>query len=80
MKYADNIVKGFMTSLSIIVASIASAVWLGFVVTPLFVVGAVLVCASVYLYAQPAVVDKQLAAWSAPSGGASSDNISKTKE
>ena len=44
MKYADNIVKGFMTSLSIVLASIASVIWLGFVVTPMFSVGAVLVC------------------------------------
>lgn len=53
MKYADNIVKGFMTSISIVLASVASIIWLNFVATPMFVVGAILVCTSVYLYSQP---------------------------
>jgi drug/metabolite transporter (DMT)-like permease len=58
VKYADNIVKGFMTSISIVIASIASVIWLHFHVTPIFSLGAVLVTVSVYLYSQPSAIDK----------------------
>ena len=54
IKYADNILKGFATSISIIVSTIASVLFLGFDVTIVFVFGAGLVIAAVYLYSLPA--------------------------
>ncbi|KAJ2782092.1 UDP-galactose transporter Gms1 [Coemansia interrupta] len=50
VKYADNILKGFATSISIVLSCLAS-VWLfGFRITPPFVVGAALVIYATYLY------------------------------
>lgn len=50
IKYADNILKGFATSIAIIVSAVAS-IWL-FNVWPrwLFIVGAALVIAAVFIY------------------------------
>jgi UDP-sugar transporter A1/2/3 len=50
MRYADNILKGFATSLSIIVATALSTVLFGTELTSLFVMGAVLVLVAVFLY------------------------------
>ncbi|EGD80513.1 UDP-N-acetylglucosamine transporter [Salpingoeca rosetta] len=50
VKYADNILKGFATSISIILSSIVSALYLDFVVTSRFGFGALLVIASTYVY------------------------------
>jgi UDP-sugar transporter A1/2/3 len=50
VKYADNILKGFATSVSIIVSCVASALLADFVVTTRFVAGAVLVLVAVGLY------------------------------
>lgn len=50
VKYADNILKGFATSLAIVLSTIASALFLGFVLTLQFAVGTALVIASVFLY------------------------------
>ena len=50
VKYADNILKGFATSFSVIVCAIFSILVLGMVPTSIFVLGAVLVMASVILY------------------------------
>lgn len=53
VKYSDNILKGFATSVSILISFIAS-VWLfGFVITPNFVIGAATVLAATYLYSKP---------------------------
>ena len=53
IKYADNILKGFATSVSIIVSTVAAVVLLDFDVTLLFVFGAFLVMLAVYLYSLP---------------------------
>jgi UDP-sugar transporter A1/2/3 len=50
IKYADNILKAFATSVSIILASIATILILSVLPEPLFVVGATLVIAAVVLY------------------------------
>ena len=50
VKYADNILKGFAASFSIITACIISYVFLDFQPTYLFVMGAVLVLSSSYMY------------------------------
>lgn len=53
VKYSDNILKGFATSVSILISFIAS-VWLfGFVITPNFLIGAATVLAATYLYSRP---------------------------
>lgn len=53
VKYADNILKGFATSISIILACIVSIYVFEFVLTFQFVIGAALVIASVFLYNKP---------------------------
>lgn len=50
VKYADNILKGFATSLAIIITCVASIFLFGFVLTFQFVIGAGLVIASIFLY------------------------------
>ncbi|XP_077464260.1 UDP-N-acetylglucosamine transporter-like [Stigmatopora argus] len=51
IKYADNILKGFATSLSIIVSTLISYFWLqDFDPTGVFFLGAVLVIAATFLY------------------------------
>ncbi|GBG32518.1 CMP-sialic acid transporter [Hondaea fermentalgiana] len=50
MKYADNILKGFATSLSIVLASILSAFLFEVPITNLFMGGAALVIFAVYVY------------------------------
>ncbi len=52
VKFADNILKGYASSIAIILSSVLSAVLLKFLVTPLFVLGASLVVVSVYMYAK----------------------------
>lgn len=53
VRYADNILKGFSTSLSIILSCIASVFFFNYVITLTFVVGAVFVIAAIYLYGLP---------------------------
>lgn len=53
IKYADNILKGFATSVSIIVSTVVAVFLFDFTVTPLFVLGAALVILAVYLYSLP---------------------------
>ncbi|KAK8392464.1 hypothetical protein O3P69_014669 [Scylla paramamosain] len=50
VKYADNILKGFATSLAIVLSTVVSAAFLGFVLTLQFAVGTALVIVSVFLY------------------------------
>lgn len=51
IKYADNILKGFATSVSIILSTLISYFWLqDFVPTSIFFLGAVLVIAATFLY------------------------------
>lgn len=50
IKYADNILKGFATSLSIVIAFVASTLLFGNDVTLGFMVGSALVVGSTSLY------------------------------
>ncbi|CAB3376800.1 Hypothetical predicted protein [Cloeon dipterum] len=50
VKYADNILKGFATSLAIVISCIASIYMFDFVVTFQFAVGAFLVICSIFMY------------------------------
>lgn len=50
MKYADNILKGFATSLSIVLAAMLSSMFFDVPVSNLFAVGAALVIFAVYIY------------------------------
>ncbi|XP_051509488.1 UDP-galactose translocator-like isoform X2 [Myxocyprinus asiaticus] len=53
VKYADNILKGFATSFSIIVSTIMSVYLFGFHVDLIFTLGAGLVIGAVYMYSLP---------------------------
>ncbi|KAJ9637632.1 uncharacterized protein PV06_09414 [Exophiala oligosperma] len=53
IKYADNILKGFATSLSIILSTVASIFIFNFVPTIYFLFGSVLVFLATYLYSMP---------------------------
>lgn len=53
VKYADNILKGFATSFSIIISTVASVVLFGFMVNIQFCAGACLVIVAIYLYSKP---------------------------
>jgi len=55
VKYADNILKGFATSISIILSFIASVILFAFPVTLVFLAGCVLVLVATYMYSQPDV-------------------------
>lgn len=50
VKYADNILKGFATSLAIVLSCIVSIYLFAFVLTMQFSLGTVLVIASIFLY------------------------------
>lgn len=50
VKYADNILKGFATSLAIVISTVASIFFFGFVLTLQFLVGTALVMVSIFLY------------------------------
>ena len=50
LKYADNIIKGFVTSVGVILASLASVYLFEFVITIQFFVGAAIVFASLQAY------------------------------
>lgn len=50
VKYADNILKGFATSIATILSTIGSMYLFSFAVSPLFLFGAVLVLGSAYMY------------------------------
>ena len=54
VKYADNILKGFATSLAIVLSCIVSVFLFEFHITVKFAVGAGLVILAVYLYSVPA--------------------------
>ncbi|XP_054859486.1 UDP-galactose translocator [Eublepharis macularius] len=53
VKYADNILKGFATSFSIVVSTVASIYLFDFHLNLLFALGAGLVIGAVYLYSLP---------------------------
>lgn len=53
VRYADNILKGFATSLSIILSCVASVFLFSYNITLMFAAGAVLVMVAIYLYGMP---------------------------
>lgn len=53
IKYSDNILKGFATSLSIVLSFLASVVLFEFKITMGFLIGAVTVLAATWMYNQP---------------------------
>ncbi|KIJ44324.1 hypothetical protein M422DRAFT_47409 [Sphaerobolus stellatus SS14] len=53
IKYSDNILKGFATSLSIIISFLASVALFDFKITPHFVLGASTVLFATFLYQKP---------------------------
>ncbi|EJU05324.1 hypothetical protein DACRYDRAFT_113478 [Dacryopinax primogenitus] len=53
IKHADNILKGFATSLSIIISFLASVLLFGFTITPAFVLGSSTVLGATWMYNQP---------------------------
>jgi UDP-sugar transporter A1/2/3 len=54
IKYSDNILKGFATSLSIILSSMASVFLFNYHITPAFVMGSSIVLSATFMYNQPA--------------------------
>jgi len=50
VKYADNILKGFATSISIVMSCLVSVYLFDFVVTTKFALGTLAVCAASYIY------------------------------
>ncbi len=62
VKYADNVLKGFATSLSIIISSLVSLYFFNDIdINTAFVVGSIVVLTAVYVYG-----------YTPPSGGSSS--------
>lgn len=53
IKYSDNILKGFATSLSIVLSFLASVALFGFRITPSFIIGSSTVLAATWMYNQP---------------------------
>lgn len=53
IKYSDNILKGFATSLSIVLSFLASVALFGFRITPSFLIGSSTVLAATWMYNQP---------------------------
>jgi UDP-sugar transporter A1/2/3 len=60
IKHADNILKGFATSLSILLSFLASVALFDFALTPSFIGGAGTVLFATYLYNQPAHAEPAL--------------------
>ena len=58
VKYADNILKGFATSFSIVLSCIVSVYLFSFQLSVQFVVGALLVVSAIYLYGKQQSVPK----------------------
>ncbi|GLB34611.1 putative nucleotide-sugar transporter [Lyophyllum shimeji] len=54
IKYSDNILKGFATSLSIVLSFLASVFLFDFRITPSFIIGASTVLTATWMYNQPA--------------------------
>lgn len=52
VKYTDNIVKGYASSIATVLGTIGSVIWFDFKVSALFVVGSLLVLLSAYAYGQ----------------------------
>ena len=79
VKYADNVLKGFAASFSIITSCVLCDLFYDFKPTLLFLAGAVLVNASMYIYSytprQKAKEDVAVADDRAPADGGTNDDI-----
>jgi UDP-sugar transporter A1/2/3 len=53
IKYSDNILKGFATSLSIILSFLASVMLFAYPITPAFLIGSTVVLSATWMYNQP---------------------------
>lgn len=53
IKYSDNILKGFATSLSIILSFLASVLLFAYPITPAFLIGSIVVLSATWMYNQP---------------------------
>lgn len=79
VKYADNILKGFATSFSIVVSTVTSVYLFGFHVDILFTLGAGLVIGAVYMYSLPKAAAPPTGAGSFPSNSSSSSSSSSSQ-
>jgi UDP-sugar transporter A1/2/3 len=69
IKYSDNILKGFATSLSIILSFLASVALFDFRITPSFIFGATMVLVATWMYNQPALTEPSTMLANAPGSG-----------
>lgn len=80
VKYADNILKGFATSFSIIVSTVTSIYLFGFHVDILFTAGAGLVIGAVYMYSLPKAPGSSASPSSSSSSSSSSEKTDRDAE
>ncbi|XP_022619608.1 UDP-galactose translocator isoform X2 [Seriola dumerili] len=78
VKYADNILKGFATSFSIIVSTVMSIYLFGFHVDLLFTAGAGLVIGAVYMYSLPKAAGSGSSSLSSSSSSSASSALPGT--
>ncbi|KAG9511380.1 UDP-galactose translocator, partial [Fragariocoptes setiger] len=78
VKYANNILKGFATSLAIIISSVASVFLFNFTITVPFFIGTSLVIASIMLYSRPSIFSREEAAQLIMALSRSSSEISRS--
>lgn len=50
VKYTDNIIKGYATSIATVLGTVGSVVWFNFIVSPVFLLGSAVVLVSAYVY------------------------------
>lgn len=80
VKYADNILKGFATSFSIIVSTVLSIYLFGFHVDLLFALGAGMVIGAVYMYSLPRPPSGHVPSSTPPTSSSSSSAAARTAE
>ncbi|KAJ1726030.1 UDP-galactose transporter Gms1 [Coemansia biformis] len=76
VKYADNILKGFATSISIILSCLASVWIFDFHITPTFLIGTALVLYATYVYGKEETAQKAPAVLPISAARADSDDLS----
>ena len=79
VKYADNILKGFATSISIIISCVCSYFLFDFKVNGKFMFGAGLVLYAVFLYSSPGAAPKKTNGDTASSAGDSGNSEGKSQ-
>jgi UDP-sugar transporter A1/2/3 len=70
IKYADNVLKGLATGVSVVVATMCSMVLFGTPLTLQFSVGAALILAAVYFFSNPIIIGRKTSSTSSSSMGA----------